>query len=189
PLSKQRTQIVEQTDLSGRATRCLPEPTLLRLTVFPSETVPQRELHNARLGQRLRKLAEIGRVRQAQVVDRRCRNVEAHIVENVESFPAKLNHLGFRDFPGLTQPGVDLEKARSAQFVPLTGFTRKRETEGIYCITEIAEHVGITLRVPESSGMNRGSLDGRGSQLPIGTPEAQPRTNTEGITAGPAAQP
>jgi hypothetical protein len=75
-------------------------------------------------------------------------------------------------FQDLPQPGVDLEKARSAQFVPLTEFARKREAEGIYCITEIAEHVGITLRVPESSGMNRSSLDGRGSQLPIGTPEA-----------------
>ena len=111
----------------------------IAIAALLSEAVPQRELHDARLAQRLGKLAEVGRVRQAQVVGRRCRNVEAHIIENVEGFPTELNLLGFCDFPGLAKPSVDLEKARSAQFVTLAGFARKGETEVIYRIGEIAE--------------------------------------------------
>src|SRR5580698_1752862 len=152
-------------------------------TRFYLEIKPQRELHYARLAQRLVVCSEIPGG-QAEL-GRRLRGIETHGVGYVENLPREFHDFRFSEIPGLPETVVEFKESWAAEVVALSGFSRIGEAESGYSLIRILEDVRITRGVSECSDFpGRSGLHGRTHQLPVRRP-SRAGTHGEGQSAGP----
>src|SRR5438034_7076916 len=151
--------------------------------LVPLELEAQSELHHARIGERLRVLAERRGLMQAIAYGM---HVIAHGVRDVECFPAQLGLGTLGDAEILAQSGVDTEIAIAAQWIARAGFTRIRAAESGQHARRILERIRPLAAVTSACGKVPLQV-GPAFDVPIGGPLTA-FIHAEGITAGPAEQ-
>src|SRR5580698_7996238 len=113
---------------------------------LPLKLIPQRKLHNSRIGQRPAEVPEVGAISIRQtpsLVRVGGLHVESPRVRHVEHFPAQLQAVRIfpRHLPPLRQPQVHPEKSGATQIITVARFSRERISKAVRRLDSVREQI------------------------------------------------